>query len=233
MDPRKQHPDSSYILHSVPKMSYYTSQTAVPDVYSGFSSMSFYTLMQHEIGHILGLTHPDQVDGSGDTCSNCYTQNPSWSTDTAGRDVFHPAGYVTIMQPIINNGLPPMQLSDEDRCQFQKLYCPPACGPSNGGCALTAGVSEQNFPQDLIHPEVFPNPTNNGMTLNFRVPQRGFVQVLIFDVLGNRVRLVTSRYMDVSSQAISLGTEFLPSGHYVCRVQVGDVVQDINVVIER
>jgi hypothetical protein len=59
------------------------------------------------------------------------------------------------------------------------------------------------------------------------------VQVAIYDVLGNQVRMVSSGYEEEGQQTISLGTETLPSGNYVCRVRVGDRVSYINLAITK
>jgi Secretion system C-terminal sorting domain len=230
--------DTQYILHSVPQMGFYTSQSGIPSVFTGFSSVSFYTLMEHEIGHFLGLHHPDETDDMGTTCSNCYTENPPWVFSTA-IDNYIPnihaidGGFQTIMGPIIKDGTPPRQLTIEDTCQFQKLYCPEDCLTHGGLCALD-GVSQQNaIPQDWFNPEVFPNPSNGDMTLTFTTIAQSLTQISIYDMLGNNVKEVSNGYLNVGQQTISLGTETLPSGSYVCRVRVGDRVSYINLAITK
>ncbi len=148
--------DTQYILHSVPQMGYYTSQSGDPSVFTGFSSVSFYTLMEHEIGHFLGLHHPDETDDMGTTCSNCYTENPPWVFSTAINDYIPnihaiDGGFQTIMGPIIKDGTPPRQLTNEDTCQFQKLYCPGDCITHGGSCALD-GVGQSAPVQDWFNP---------------------------------------------------------------------------------
>ena len=228
---------TKYILHSVPQYGFYTSQTGIPSVYTGFSSISFYQLMEHEIGHFLGMTHPDQVDTLHNiTCSNCYTKNPPWILNgTAYIPNPHAidGGFHTVMGPVISPNQPPLQLTNEDSCEFQKLYCPGADDClSHGSCALD-GVSPSVPVPDWFNPEVFPNPTNGGMTLTFTLPERSLTQIAIYDVLGNQVRLVSEDYLNAGPQSISLGTETLPSGNYVCRVRVGNQVNYINLAITR
>jgi hypothetical protein len=45
--------------------------------------------------------------------------------------------------------------------------------------------------------------------------------------------MVFDGYLNVGPQSISLGTETLPSGNYVCRVRVGDRVSYINLAITK
>jgi Secretion system C-terminal sorting domain len=230
---RDQHPDTTFILHSSPLMGFYTSPTARPVVFAEFSSVCFLTVVEHEIGHFLGMLHPDQPVGGGNVCSNCYTLNPAWTTDSLGRSIFHPTGFQTVMMPILAAGQPPMGLTNEDDCQFEKLYCPGDCATHGGSCLLS-GVSQQNpIQQDWFNPEVYPNPSNGDMTLTFTTIAQSLTQISIYDMLGNNVKEVSNGYLNMGQQTISLGTESLPSGNYVCRVRVGDRVSYINLAITK
>ena len=75
------------------------------------------------------------------------------------------------------------------------------------------------------------NPANGGMTLTFDVESRSFVQIGIYDMLGKEINIVSSGYDEEGAHTISLGTESLPSGNYVCRVRVGDRVSCINLAV--
>jgi hypothetical protein len=230
--PREQHPDTSYILHPVPKWGFYTGQSGHPLVYTGFSAYSFYQLAEHEIGHFLGMHHPEQL-ANGTACSNCYTHNPLWTKDSLGDHILHPTGFHTVMAQGNNMAnSSPMALTNEDDCQFQKLYCPGSCITHGGSCALD-GVSQPTPVQDWFNPEVFPNPSNGGMTLTFTTIAESLTQISIYDILGNQVSMVFEGYLNAGPQSISLGTESLRSGNYVCRVRVGDQVNYINLAITK
>jgi hypothetical protein len=188
--------------------------------------------MEHEIGHYLGLNHPEDTSG-GHTCHNCYTANPFYNSVTGKVNY---SGVRVVMG--LNNNIPnpgsntPLQLTSEDDCQFQKLYCN-ACGGGSGTapCAYVDGVSSPE--PDEFKAEIYPNPTTGACQLQYEVPNWEFVQVAIYNELGTLVRMVSSGYEEVGEQTISLGTESLPSGNYVCRVRVGDVVRYINLVITK
>ncbi len=69
--------------------------------------------------------------------------------------------------------------------------------------------------------------------LQYVVIGHAFVQVAIYDFLGKEVKNVLSDYSNEGPQSISLGTESLPSGNYVCRVRVGDRVSYFNLAITK
>jgi len=87
--------------------------------------------------------------------------------------------------------------------------------------------------QDKIEPQLYPNPTTGQCTLIYQVTDQSFVQVAVYDMLGNPVRAVSSEYEGEGQHTISLGTESLPSDNYVCRVRVGGDVSYINLVIKK
>ena len=143
----------------------------------------------------------------------------------------------------LNNNIPnpgynaPVPLTSEDECQFQKLYCN-TCADSSGDtlkgpapCAYDAGVSAPE--RDEFEANIHPNPSTGAMELDYTLTNFALVQVSIYNVLGVQVLQVFSGYEPVGTQSISLGTESLPSGNYVCRVRVGDQVNYINLSITK
>ena len=84
-----------------------------------------------------------------------------------------------------------------------------------------------------LNPQLYPNPSTGACTLVYQVDGESFIQVAIYDVAGNQVRVVSSEYEGEGQHTISLGTESLPSGNYVCQVRVGDRVCYINLVITK
>jgi hypothetical protein len=205
--------NNDYILHpSAPLESWYTGP-AVPGVYFGYSDHSFRDLIEHEIGHFLSMQHADRVTDDSVQCPNNYTQcrkkipNYWMMMSTAG----------------FRAGEAPKGLGPDDICMFKKMYCPDQLGVAPA----------QNEEPEPPSPEVYPNPSNGGMTLSYTVSKYSFVQVMIYDALGNVVHESYSAYEAAGSRSISLGSELLPSGHYACRVRVGERVSYINLVISK
>ncbi len=225
-NPLTWHSDPGYKLHSSPKRIWYTG-TGLPFMpniyyYGGYNVLSFYQLMEHEIGHWLGLMHPESGPPNGNStyaCPNCYTNNPY----VTPAQKYNPSGFWTVMAQGNNiQNDTALLLTNEDSCQFKKLYC-------------EEDVSVKLAPQrdNWFNPEVFPNPSNGGMTLTFTSIAPSLTQIAVYDVLGNEVKEVCNGYMNPGPYSIPLGTESLPSGNYVCRVRVGDMVSYINLAITK
>ncbi len=207
-------PVPSYQLHPSPLMGWYTGPG--PDANAanqGYYDFSFQEVIEHEIGHWLGLLHPDSII-RGDTCANNY----NYCKDSI------PGYWMLMGSKQAQSNIPPRGLGADDSCMFAKLYCPTVSD-------TTLGVSTPQTP-DWFNPEVYPNPSTGGMTLTFGVEERSFTQIDIYDILGNALKEVFIGYTE-TNQSISLGTETLPSGNYVCRVRVGDQVSYINLAITK
>ncbi len=211
-------PDPNYAIHDVHHTGWYTSTSGKPFTQSGFDAVSFFEVVQHELGHLLGMHHPDEL---GSSCPNCYTANPSINSNSS----LNPNGYWTVMMPAYPRDYSPIPggLTDEDKCQFQKLYCNP--------CA--SGVGQGAIPEPGLTATLFPNPTSGRAELEYNVPVRALVNISIYDVLGHELRVVTSGFESEGSRTISLGGESLASGHYICRISIGDCRAGIDLVIQK
>ena len=51
------------------------------------------------------------------------------------------------------------------------------------------------LPNDFIIQKPFPNPFNPVTTFRFELPQTGFVRLAIYDLMGNRVRVLINETM--------------------------------------
>ncbi|HET6400489.1 MAG TPA: T9SS type A sorting domain-containing protein [Candidatus Kapabacteria bacterium] len=211
------HPDPSFVLYPFsPFEGWFTGSTTPEgtDTMAEYAhkDFSFRQIVSHEIGHWLGLSHPDQVADGNDTCTNNVTKCHGTQLMTSGPG----------MPP--EPGIDPIGIQPDDACEFQKLYCPES---------QYDGVSEQPAVPQPPSPQIFPNPTTGASKLKYQVPDREFVEIAIYDVLGSGIKAVFSGYVGAGQHAISLGTEAFPSGRYVCRVRIGESVTYLNVAVER
>ena len=102
---------------------------------------------------------------------------------------------------------------------------------SNGPFELTIDGSSVNIAAETeLHPTEFrlypnrPNPFNPTTTINYDIPEGGYVSVVIYDILGNRIRTIYSgekqkgRHMATWDGRSDYGNA-VESGIYFCQVQ--------------
>jgi hypothetical protein len=63
-----------------------------------------------------------------------------------------------------------------------------------------------------------PNPFNPSTTLNYTVPEAGFVELKVVNVLGQEVMSLMSGYQDAGVHKVYFNASNLPSGLYVAQL---------------
>lgn len=93
-------------------------------------------------------------------------------------------------------------------------------------------ISEQ-LPLEYSLLQNYPNPFNPVTTIAFDLPFRGSVSLIVYNTLGEKVRVLADEFQDAGKHQISFNGSDLPSGVYFCRLQSGDYVRTIKMVLLR
>ncbi|HEY4612042.1 MAG TPA: T9SS type A sorting domain-containing protein, partial [Bacteroidota bacterium] len=67
----------------------------------------------------------------------------------------------------------------------------------------------------------YPNPFNPRTNVGFRVAERGFVTLKVFDLLGKEIATLVSEELSAGTYSIPWDASSLPSGVYLYRLQTG------------
>lgn len=79
---------------------------------------------------------------------------------------------------------------------------------------------------------VFPNPASSSATVTYTVRNSAEqVNVVLTDLMGRQVRVLTNGLMRAGNQSVSLSTADVAAGTYLVRVQVGDKTATRKVVL--
>ncbi len=77
----------------------------------------------------------------------------------------------------------------------------------------------------------YPNPSNSETTINFSLPSSGFVNINIYNALGEKVKSLVNSYYTAGKNSVKLNTINLPSGTYFCRMNFYDNFKTIKLMI--
>ncbi|MBT8387992.1 MAG: T9SS type A sorting domain-containing protein [Ignavibacteria bacterium] len=77
----------------------------------------------------------------------------------------------------------------------------------------------------------YPNPFNPTTTINYEIPQRSFITLKIYDVLGNEVATLVDEEKQTGSYNVELNATGLPSGIYIYKFQAGNFVETKKMVL--
>lgn len=68
----------------------------------------------------------------------------------------------------------------------------------------------------------YPNPFEHKTNIKFGIPQKGSVKILVYDILGRKVRTLIDKTMPAAYHTISWNPSRLASGVYICVMRAGN-----------
>jgi thermitase len=68
----------------------------------------------------------------------------------------------------------------------------------------------------------YPNPFNPSTTINYQIPEDGFVNLVVYNSLGQEVVILVNQNQTMGKYSIKFDATSLPSGIYIYRLQAGD-----------
>jgi Secretion system C-terminal sorting domain len=87
------------------------------------------------------------------------------------------------------------------------------------------------LPDELSLEQNYPNPFNPATDLRFTIAELRFVTLKIYDVLGRETSILVSEKLKPGSYSVKWNAGNLPSGAYLCRLQVDNMAKVIKLVL--
>ena len=123
-------------------------------------------------------------------------------------------------EPICNDSETPAPFTpDNNPCQIQGEY--PISTLWNSTCDPSLSLNNISLPLYFKNNNIYPNPFNPILNIDFEINQAGWVKVNITDITGAIVNTVYDGYMTVGKHQRSWNSENLPSGVYLVSLQAG------------
>lgn len=102
------------------------------------------------------------------------------------------------------------------------------------GWDSTLGLgSDANQLINFILYQNFPNPFNPSTSILFRLDKRSFVQLIIYDALGNEVNKLANQFMDEGLISVEFDGTALPSGVYYYRLKAEEYFETKKMILLR
>lgn len=97
-------------------------------------------------------------------------------------------------------------------------------GSPGYGADDSLSVVGGNYPLEVTLLSNYPNPFNSQTTISFDLAESGFVQLMIFDLIGRQVDLLLDEYTVAGEHIVTWHPDGLASGIYLVRIS-GDEVK--------
>ena len=93
-------------------------------------------------------------------------------------------------------------------------------------------VEDPSFLPDLIYlAQNYPNPFNPSTVIEFALPEKGEVSLVVYDLLGNIVAVLQEGSLDAGNHSITWNGTNSSAGIYVYRLQVGGVTETKKMIL--
>lgn len=91
----------------------------------------------------------------------------------------------------------------------------------------TVGIQLTNseIPRDFTLYQNFPNPFNPSTNIKFDLPKSEFVKIVIYNIIGQQVKILVNEYLQAGSYKISFDGSDIPSGVYFYRLIAGEFTE--------
>ncbi len=79
----------------------------------------------------------------------------------------------------------------------------------------------------------YPNPFNPATTINYQLPQTGFVTLKIYDILGSQVATLVNEQKNQGKYSVNFNASRLASGVYIYQLRVNDYISSKKMLLLR
>ena len=91
-----------------------------------------------------------------------------------------------------------------------------------GDTTMITGVESNNaIVNDYRLEQNYPNPFNPATNINFSLAKGDKVEIIVYDVLGNKIATLLEGYKPAGNHSIQFNAKNLPSGVYIYRIKSG------------
>ena len=91
--------------------------------------------------------------------------------------------------------------------------------------------SNQSFPRTPMLRQNYPNPFNPSTTITYSVPSFARVNIIIYNLLGQKVKTLVNEYQNPGDYSIFFNAAELSGGIYICKLQSGNYFESKKLVL--
>lgn len=99
-------------------------------------------------------------------------------------------------------------------------------GPSVGVTEISSSI-----PDNYSLTQNYPNPFNPSTKIHFSVPEQSFVELMVYDILGNEITTLVSDTYSAGEYSVDFIADNLPAGVYLARFSAGKYSNTIKMTL--
>jgi hypothetical protein len=87
------------------------------------------------------------------------------------------------------------------------------------------------LPNDYDLSQNYPNPFNPSTNIEYSIPSESFVELKVFDILGNEVASLVNEQQQAGVYRADFTADNLPSGMYFARIRANEFTQVVKMIL--
>ena len=87
------------------------------------------------------------------------------------------------------------------------------------------------LPEDYSLKQNYPNPFNPSTNIEYSIPSESFVELKVYDVLGNEVASLVNEQQQAGVYSADFNADNLPSGMYFARITANEFTQVVKMIL--
>jgi hypothetical protein len=96
---------------------------------------------------------------------------------------------------------------------------------------ITSVIDEHFQPVEISLEQNYPNPFNPITKIRFRIPEKTYVRLEVYDILGRKVSTLVKREMNAGTYETGFDGSRLASGVYIYQLQVNDFISSKKMIL--
>lgn len=102
---------------------------------------------------------------------------------------------------------------------------------NDNGIPVSVQNGNGNVPTTYKLQQNYPNPFNPATNISFDIPKNEFVNITVFNSLGQQVAVLVNEYKSAGSYSVNYNATGLPSGVYIYRMQAGQFTETMKMTL--
>jgi hypothetical protein len=103
--------------------------------------------------------------------------------------------------------------------------------PPSYGVGTSVDRNDLDSPNTYVLHNNYPNPFNPTTNISFSLPANEFVELSVYNVLGQKVATVLNQQMSAGTHSVSFNARGLASGVYIYQIRAGSFVQNKTMML--
>jgi hypothetical protein len=101
----------------------------------------------------------------------------------------------------------------------------------NGAMTATDVEQTSSLPHNYNLKQNYPNPFNPTTKIEYSIPKESFVQIKVYDILGNEVTTLVNKEQTAGAYRVDFSGNNLASGFYIARLKAGNIIKTIKMTL--